>query len=182
MKDLIRLTMFVCLSIVVLSSLMTTSASASSKKNTADTPKDIYTIRWIDASTGHVQKSWQGSYDQAEKIKAKEREKYKRPSQTLISPLINRVFNCVLPNDFFVVYTTSHGIFCWANAGYTDNGYYYMFDTYEVDAGLNHGSYSYCAGNVRCGPDQYIWVSIYYRETDFYNRLVAVKSINILPA
>lgn len=111
----------------------------------------VYTIQWTDES-GHIIKTWRGNQADAEKIEQHERFIRERFLQqqlqrqgTKVSPLINRVDPCSLPNDFLDFF--NEGLVCFANDGEQSVG---IYSVYEVDSGNNTAQFNwgfFCAGD-----------------------------------
>jgi hypothetical protein len=132
------------------------------------TPSTVYTIQWFDVS-GHVIKTWQGNWAEAEKIQQHERELREKilsrqPRQPAkISPLINRVDGCTLPNGYFVL--RNEGLVCFANNGAIMVG---IHSVYEIDSGGNSGVFSWgylCPGS---NTDLCQWGNISFKHSTSY--------------
>lgn len=139
------------------------SATSHLQKRT----QDQYTINWYD-KTGHIVKTWLGSRSEAEKIEQVERAKHHvqlplNTSSSEVTPNVNIVSPCYLPNDFFDFFSVL--VECFANKGAAPisvNG------VSEVASGNNHGRFQVVVCNdnsINCtGP---ININIGYRTADF---------------
>ncbi|MEO9031175.1 MAG: beta/gamma crystallin domain-containing protein [Ktedonobacteraceae bacterium] len=133
---------------------MAHAATVPSHSNSAG---QVYTIEYFDGS-GHLTKTWKGSPTDAEKIKSQYRQDFltkfakqmmeatstQRSTKGVMSPNLDRVDRCILPNDFFDFYNNGP-LVCFANSGWQDVG---IYSVYEVDSGNNNVGYYYDIGNA----------------------------------
>jgi hypothetical protein len=157
-------------------------ASTGGNKGHTATSNDVYTIRYF-GDHGQLIKIWKGPTAEAQKLIKQERarlqalllKQHAKQQQSIIqgqhgvSPYINRVSPCTLPNDFFDLF--NEGLVCFANAGGIN---IMVYDVYEVTSGHNHGTY-YGNTTYSCFSK-----NIGYESTDFYSPTVTITGITIL--
>jgi hypothetical protein len=134
---------------VFTSGKMAYAASMPAHSNSA---WQVYTISYFDGS-GHLTKTWKGSFADAEKIKSQYRQAFlkkfakqlqgapltRQNTKRGITPNINRVDSCILPNSFFNFFNNGP-LVCFANSG-TQN--VAIYSVYEVDSGANNVTYTF---------------------------------------
>ncbi len=106
----------------------------------------VYTISYFDGF-GRLTKTWKGSFADAEKIKSQYRHDFlkefakqlqratltRQNTKEGITPNINRVDSCLLPNSFFNFFNNGP-LVCFANSGTLQ---VMIYSVYEVDSGAN---------------------------------------------
>lgn len=126
---------------------MVNAATVPTHFNSAE---QTYTISYFDGF-GRLTKTWKGSFADAEKIKSQYRQEFlKKFAKQLqgialiqqntkrgVTPNINRVDDCILPNSFFNFFNNGP-LVCFANSG-TQN--VAIYSVYEVDSGANNVTY-----------------------------------------
>ncbi len=120
----------------LLAFLVGISPTSVASVHAAPIPTATYSIKYYDAS-GHLIKSWRGSYAEQQHLLQLERAKHPAPRPANISPLINRVDPCSDPNDF-VDLRNYPPLVCFANAGMNSIN---VYSVYEVDSGANAGAF-----------------------------------------
>lgn len=131
-------------------------------------PQTVYTIEWFDTS-GQISKVWQGNLANYEKIRQQEEAvrkpllKEKTQHLQAITPDINRVNGCALPNSYFDLY--NEGLVCFANNGAQLVG---IHSVYEITSGNNSGVFGWgflCPGS---DTDICTWGNITFKDNSAY--------------
>lgn len=133
-----------------------------------------YTIRYFDAE-GHLTKTWKGSNDEAQRILASYRQKRQNLSfqqvntKVVVTPNINRVDPCTIPNDFFDLY--NQGLVCFANAGSINVT---VYSVYEISSGHNSAYYNFTNSSGELMQNY-----IGYEASDLFSPAVTINEIYI---
>lgn len=115
----------------------------------------VYTISYFDGF-GRLTKTWKGSFADAEKIKSQYRHDFlkefakqlqratltrrnTKEAKEGMTPNINRVDSCLLPNSFFNFFNNGP-LVCFANSGTLNVA---IYSVYEVDSGANNVIYTF---------------------------------------